>query len=73
MDSTEIVAPIQGTIRYSKSDKSEYIRLDLADGSSIILHAGKDGFFDENFDQAKRYAVGMMRLLKFLEERAKHE
>ena len=69
---TELIVPMQGMLRYVKSDKGEYIRFDMVDGSSLILRPGRDGFFDENFDQAKKYALSMKRLLGFLEERAKN-
>jgi hypothetical protein len=66
-----IEIPLQGTGYYYNDGKSEYIKLTMADGGIVILKPGKDGFFDENFDALKKYALNMKRLLDFLEEKAK--
>jgi len=58
-------------MQYYNGDKGEFIRMNLADGSVVIIRQGKDGFFNEDFDQARRYALNMRRLLDFLEEREK--
>ncbi len=63
--------PLQGLLRYTKSEKSgEYIQLNMVNGSIAIIKPGKDGFFDENFNELRKYAVDMKRLLDYLKERA---
>ncbi len=67
----DFTVPLQGSIRLSKSDKAEYIKIDLIDGSVVIIPVDKDGFFREDiFPEFKKYALNMKRLMDFLEERA---
>jgi hypothetical protein len=72
-DGEIFVVPLQGNLTYSKSSKIEFCRMDLADGSIVIIKPGRDGFFDDNFTELRRYAVNMRRLIDFLEEKAKRD
>jgi hypothetical protein len=71
IENHDFTVPLQGSIRLSKSDRAEYIQIDLIDGSKVIIPVSKDGFFREDiFPEFKRYALNMRRLMVFLEERA---